>query len=277
LQTPVVDLSQKTVALGSRRVLLDGDDLGLPGRFPNPCGALQAKCELFFDIYSALMTLQTIEIETAPKPQTTVIVLHGLGADGHDFAPICEELDLSALGGVRFVLPHAPERPVTLNGGMVMRSWYDIYGLESINRIEDTAGMQASCLQINELMARELARGVPASRIVLMGFSQGCAMTLYAGLRYPKSLAGLVALSGYLPLADRAAADRHVANAQTPIFMAHGQFDPVVAFAFGSASRDVLQALQQPVQWHEYPMPHAVCPQEIQDLNRWLLKTLQTA
>jgi phospholipase/carboxylesterase len=224
----------------------------------------------------AIMTLQTIEIETAPSPKTTVIVLHGLGADGNDFVPICEELDLSALGGgVRFVLPHAPQRAVTLNGGMVMRAWYDIYGLESINRIEDAAGMQASAVLIHELIAREVARGVPASRIVLMGFSQGCAMTLYAGLRYAQKLAGLIALSGYLPLAERTVADRHASNAQTPVFMAHGQFDPVVMFAFGSASRDALLALQQPVQWHEYPMQHAVSPQEIQDLNQWLLKTLQ--
>jgi phospholipase/carboxylesterase len=221
------------------------------------------------------MNLQTVEIETGPKPQFTILVLHGLGADGEDFVPICKELDLSTLGDVRFVLPHAPQRAVTLNGGMVMRAWYDIFGLESINRIEDAAGMHASCLQINELIEREIARGIPASRIVLMGFSQGCAMTLYAGLRYPQRLAGLVALSGYLPLADRAAADRHAANAQTPVFMAHGKFDPVVMFAFGCASRDALRALQQPVQWHEYAMQHAVCPQEIQDLNQWLLKTLQ--
>jgi phospholipase/carboxylesterase len=223
------------------------------------------------------MTLPCIEIETAPNPQTAVIVLHGLGADGHDFAPICEQLDLSAIGPVRFVLPHAPSRPVTLNGGMVMPAWYDLYGLESINRIEDAAGMQASGLQINALMEREVARGVVASRIVLMGFSQGCAMTLYTGLRYPERLAGLVALSGYLPLAQRTAAERHAANAQTPVFMAHGQLDPVVAFAFGAASRDALHALQQPVQWHEYAMQHSVCPDEIADLNRWLLKTLSAA
>jgi phospholipase/carboxylesterase len=219
------------------------------------------------------MSLEAIEIETADAPRAAIIVLHGLGADGNDFVPITDELDLGAVGPVRFVLPHAPTRPVTINGGYVMRAWYDILGSE-IDKREDEPGLRASLALVEGLIAREKARGVPASRIVLMGFSQGCAMTLLTGLRHSEHLAGLVGLSGYLPLAATLAAERHAANADTPIFLAHGRQDPVIPLARAVASRDALRALGHPVEWHEYAMQHSVCMEEIADLNRWLLRVL---
>ena len=219
------------------------------------------------------MSLDTLEIETGPSPQRTVIVLHGLGDSGHGFAPIAEELDLSALGAVRFVLPHAPERPVTINGGYVMRAWYDILGTDLARR-EDEAGLRESQALIEALIAAEEARGVPASRIVLVGFSQGCAMALLTGLRHPERLAGVAGLSGYLPLAASTTTERSAANRDVPLFLAHGTQDPVVAFARGVASRDALAALGYPIEWHDYPMPHSVCAEEIGDLNRWLLRVL---
>ncbi|AKJ26713.1 alpha/beta hydrolase [Caldimonas brevitalea] len=215
------------------------------------------------------MSLDAIEIETAPHPTATVIVLHGLGADGQDFVPIAGELDLTSVGPVRFVLPHAPTRPVTINGGYVMRAWYDILGVDLARR-EDEAGLRASQAQIEALIAREEARGIPASRIVLAGFSQGCAMALLTGLRYGKRLGGLVGLSGYLPLAAQTAAERSDANAEVPIFLAHGRVDGVVPFHRATASRDVLRELGYAVDWHEYHMEHTVCLEEIADLNRWL-------
>ena len=219
------------------------------------------------------MSLEAIEIETGPSPTRTVIVLHGLGDSGHGFAPVAEELDLSALGPVRFVLPHAPEQPVTVNGGYVMRAWYDILGT-NLARIEDEPGLRKSAAEIEALIARENARGVPSSRIVLMGFSQGCAMTLLTGLRHRERLAGLAGLSGYLPLAATTAAERSEANRDVPLFLAHGTQDPVVPYPSGVASRDALAALGYTIEWHEYPMPHSVCAQEIADLNRWLLRVL---
>ena len=220
------------------------------------------------------MSLEAIELVTAPEPRATVIVLHGLGADGNDFVPVAHELDLAAAGPVRFVFPHAPTRPVTINGGYVMRAWYDILGLDSHQQREDEAGLRQSQALVEALIAREKARGIPASRIVLAGFSQGCAMTLMAGLRHDERLAGLVGLSGYLPLATRAEAERHAANRETPIFLAHGTSDPVIPIARARQSRDVLAALGHPVEWHEYAMPHSVCAAEIADLNRWLLGVL---
>ena len=217
------------------------------------------------------MSLECIEMQTAPKPGVTLIVLHGLGADGNDFVPIAKELDLSSLGGARFVFPHAPTRPVTMNGGYVMRAWYDIAGP---GHAEDEAGLRQSQAQIEALIAREVERGTPASRIVLMGFSQGCAMTLMTGLRHRERLGGLVGLSGYLPLADRSAAERSDANALVPIFMAHGRVDPMIPLARATGSRDALRALGYTVDWHEYPMEHSVCAEEIADLQRWLLRTL---
>lgn len=217
--------------------------------------------------------LETHVIETGPNPSATIIVLHGLGADGYDFVPICGELDLRRLGAVRFVFPHAPERPVTINGGYVMRAWYDILGTDLVKR-EDEAGLRESQRQIAELLDAERARGVAAERIVLAGFSQGCAMALMTALRYPERLAGAVGLSGYLPLAGTTAAERSAANASLPIFMAHGTQDPIVVPMRGTASRDALRALGHEVEWHDYPMPHSVCMDEIQDLNAWLLKQL---
>ena len=219
------------------------------------------------------MSLEAIEIETGPSPTRTVIVLHGLGDSGHGFAPVAEELDLSALGPVRFVLPHAPEQPVTINGGYVMRAWYDILGTD-LARIEDEPGLRKSATEIEALIARENARGVASSRIVLMGFSQGCAMTLLTGLRHRERLAGLAGLSGYLPLAATTAAERSEANRDVPLFLAHGTQDPVVPYPRGVASRDALAALGYAIEWHAYPMPHSVCAQEIADLNRWLLRVL---
>ena len=219
------------------------------------------------------MTLETLDITTADAPRTSLIVLHGLGADGNDFVPICDELELDAIGPVRFVFPHAPVRPVTINGGMAMRAWYDILGTD-IARREDEAGLRESLVEVQALIERERARGIDASRIVLMGFSQGCAMTLLSGLRHSERLAGLVGLSGYLPLAASTAAERSAANQGLPIFMAHGRMDPVIPIARAIDSRDALQLLGYPVEWHEYPMPHSVCAEEIADLNAWLLRIL---
>ena len=220
------------------------------------------------------MSRDAIEIETAPNPTASIVILHGLGADGSDFVPVAHELDLSPVGPVRFVFPHAPTRPVTINGGHVMRAWYDILGLDSQLQREDEPGLRESQGLVEALIAREKARGVGADRIVLAGFSQGCAMTLMAGLRHHERLAGLVGLSGYLPLAAKVEAERDAANRDTPIFLAHGTSDPVIPIARARQSRDVLVALGHPVEWHEYPMPHSVCAAEIADLERWLLRVL---
>ena len=219
------------------------------------------------------MPLETIEHATGTQPGASLIVLHGLGADGNDFVPLCHELRLEAVGPLRFVFPHAPIQPVTINNGMRMRAWYDILSLGGERR-EDEAGLRASQAEVEALIAREQSRGIPAERIVLMGFSQGCAMTLMTGLRHGERLAGLVGLSGYLPLAGQTAAERHPANADTPLFLAHGRHDPVIPLARAVASRDALLALGQPLEWHDYPMEHAVSPAELADLNRWLLRVL---
>ena len=221
-----------------------------------------------------MSSLEILEYETGANPVATIIVMHGLGADGRDFESFVNELKLGPVGPVRFLFPNAPQIPVTVNGGYVMRAWYDILGTDLVRR-EDEAGLRESSAAIAALIDAERARGIPAERIVLMGFSQGCAMTLMAGLRYPARLAGLVGLSGYLPLAASIAAERHAANAQTPIFMAHGLHDPIVAIARGTATRDALQALGYTIEWHDYPMPHSVCAEEVADLNRWLLERLR--
>jgi phospholipase/carboxylesterase len=217
--------------------------------------------------------LQTIEVHPAGTPRSSIVVLHGLGADGTDFLSFADEMKLDAVGPVRWVFPRAPIRPVTINGGHAMRAWYDILGMD-LQRREDEAGLRESVVRVHALLQREIERGVPAHRIVLAGFSQGCAITLGAGLRFQHRLAGLAGLSGYLPLAPTTAAERHDANALTPVFLAHGQRDPVVAMARGVAGRDTLQSLGQPVQWHEYPMEHSVCIEEVHALNRWLLDVL---
>lgn len=217
-----------------------------------------------------------IEIETGRQPAASVIILHGLGASGDDFAPLCEQLDLSGAGAVRYVLPHAPLRPVTINGGAVMPAWYDILALGGAGG-EDEAGLRASQALVEGLIAREVARGVRAERIVLGGFSQGCAMALLTGLRHRQRLAAIVGLSGYLPLASTTATERSPANQATPIFLAHGRFDPMIALARAAASRDALRALGYTVQWHEYPMEHTVCLPEIEDLQQFLRRVLATA
>jgi phospholipase/carboxylesterase len=219
------------------------------------------------------MILDTIERQTGANPVATVIVLHGLGADGNDFVPICQELDLAAIGPVRYVFPHAPTRPVTINGGYVMRAWYDILGTDLVRR-EDEAGLRKSQQQIEALIAREVQRGIAPGRIVLAGFSQGCAMALMTGLRQQQRLGGIAALSGYLPLAATIEAERHASNHDVPIFQAHGRADPVIPVARAISTRDTLNALGYGVEWHEYGMPHSVCAEEVADLNAWLLRVL---
>jgi phospholipase/carboxylesterase len=220
--------------------------------------------------------LETIEKETGANPGATIIVLHGLGADGNDFVPFVDELDLGAVGPVRFVFPHAPVMPVTINNGYRMRAWYDILGTDLVRR-EDEAGLRASFAAIDALIEREKSRGIPAHRIVLAGFSQGCAMALMTGLRHTERLGGIVGMSGYLPLAATTEAERAHANAQTPVFLAHGQQDNIVPLVRGQSSRELLRGLGYDVSWHEYPMAHSVCMEEIADLNAWLLKVLAKA
>lgn len=217
--------------------------------------------------------LQTLEIETGPDPVASFIILHGLGADGSDFAPFADELDLAAVGPVRFILPNAPVMPVTINNGYRMPAWFDILSLE-LPRREDEEGLRRSQADIEAIIARENERGIPSHRIVLGGFSQGCAMTLLTGLRHKERLAGLVGMSGFLPLAGKTADERSDANALTPIFVVHGRQDPVIPLDRAIASRDVLTGLGYDIEWHEYAMPHSVCAQEVADLNAWLLKVL---
>jgi phospholipase/carboxylesterase len=215
--------------------------------------------------------LETLELETAPDARASVIWLHGLGADGHDFEPIVHELDLAL--AVRFVFPHAPMMPVTINNGMVMRAWYDIAATD-LGRHEDEAGVRASQAALEELIARERSRGVSAHRIVLAGFSQGGAIALQTGLRYPDRLAGIMALSTYLPLAGTVAGESQAAHRDLPIFMAHGELDPIVPVVRARDSRAFLEELGYPVEWHEYRMPHSVCVEEIGHLGDWLRRVL---
>jgi phospholipase/carboxylesterase len=218
--------------------------------------------------------LPRIELESGANPSAAVIWMHGLGADGHDFAGLVPELDLSGCRPIRFVFPHAPSMPVTINGGYVMPAWYDIRGANLVAQ-QDAAGIERSQKAIEALIDHEVvSRGIPHERIVLAGFSQGCAMALHTALRLPHRLAGVVALSGYLPLADRFAAERHAANANTPIFMAHGTMDPVVVVARAEESHRLLTAHGHAVQWHTYPMQHSVHPKEIQDISSFLQTVL---
>ncbi|HSX61434.1 MAG TPA: dienelactone hydrolase family protein [Tahibacter sp.] len=215
------------------------------------------------------MPLPAVEIETRPRPTHSVIWLHGLGADGHDFAPIIPELVAREWPAIRFVFPHAPIRPVTINGGMAMRAWYDIKGTDIASR-QDEAGVRESVTQVDALIAREQDRGVPAGRVFLAGFSQGGAIALAGGLRHAKRLGGIVALSTYLPIHETTEAERSTANAGLPVFMAHGSHDPIVPQPLGTRSRDLLQTLGHPVDWHTYPMAHTVIAEEIADLRQWL-------
>jgi phospholipase/carboxylesterase len=218
--------------------------------------------------------LPTIELETARPATASVIWLHGLGADGHDFEPIVPELDLPDALAVRFVFPHAPMQPVTINGGAVMRAWYDVYALEGQRR-EDATGVRTSQTLVEELIASEKKRGIAASRIVLAGFSQGGAIALHTGLRHAERLAGIMALSTYLPLASMLAAEADAANRATPIFMAHGLDDPLIPVERAMMARRQLEAAGYAVEWHDYPMEHAVCATEIADISAWLQRVLR--
>ncbi|HEX7817642.1 carboxylesterase [Dyella sp.] len=215
------------------------------------------------------MTLSTIERETAGQPVYSILWMHGLGADGNDFVPLVPELVAADWPALRFVFPHAPVRPVTINGGMPMRAWYDVTGFDAAAR-QDESGIRASIASIESLIDRENERGIADDHIFLAGFSQGGAIALSTGLRHPRKLAGIIALSTWLPLHDAFAAERAPANASTPIFWGHGTGDPIVALSRGVASRDLLQSLGYTVDWHTYPMPHAVYPEEIADLRVWL-------
>jgi phospholipase/carboxylesterase len=217
--------------------------------------------------------LPAVEIEPSQPAKASVVWLHGLGADGHDFEPIVPELRLPEDLAIRFVFPHAPNRPITWNGGYVMPGWYDIFGIGQ-GFPEDAAGIHASQQAIGRLIEREHARGVPYSRIVLAGFSQGGAIVLQTGLRYPQRLAGIMALSTYLPLASTLGAERAPANQDVPIYMGHGTFDNVVPYALGQWSCETLRAQAYAVEWRSYAMAHSVCAEQIADLSAWLRRCL---
>jgi len=212
-----------------------------------------------------------IEIETGKNPSASVIWLHGLGADGNDFAPIVPELELPK-AAIRFVFPHAPVQPVTINGGMRMRAWYDI--TDGAIRREDERGVRASQALIEALIGRERKRGTKAERVVLAGFSQGGAIALQTGLRHPERIAGIMALSTYVPLAEKLTVEASAANRGVPIFMAHGSYDPIIPLVRAEQSRELLQSLGYPVEWREYGMPHSVCPEELAHIGAWLRKVL---
>lgn len=218
--------------------------------------------------------LDVVEVETADNPIRSVIWLHGLGADGHDFEPIVAAMDVARFPATRFVFPHAPMRPVTINAGYVMRAWYDIVSSDFSKRREDPQGVRESAALTQALIERENARGIAAEHIVLAGFSQGGAVVLHAGLRCPARLAGILALSTYVPLADTLTAERHAANAETPVFMAHGRDDPVIPYAFAKLSYGLLSQLGQPASWHAYFAEHTVCPEELKDIENWLVRVL---
>jgi len=216
------------------------------------------------------IALETLEIETTPDPQASIIWMHGLGADGNDFAPLADEIELPV--AVRYIFPHAPTMPVSINGGYVMRAWYDIS--DAAIRREDESGVRASQQRVEQLIAREQSRGIAARRIVLAGFSQGGAVALHTGLRHGERLAGIMALSTYLPLADQLANEASAANRSVPIFVAHGAADPMIALERAKQSRELLLQLGYTVEWREYRMQHSVCPQEIADIGDWLRRVL---
>ncbi|MGH6610097.1 MAG: alpha/beta hydrolase [Burkholderiaceae bacterium] len=217
--------------------------------------------------------LECVELQTKPTPAGTIIWLHGLGADGYDFVPVVRELDALGAPAARYVFPHAATMPVTINGGAVMRAWYDIVGAD-LTRREDEKGIRASQQQVEALIEREVERGTARSRIVLAGFSQGGAIALQVGLRQSEPLAAIIALSCYLPLPDSVANERSAVSASVPIFMAHGTSDPIVPLARGAASRDALTAAGHAVEWHQYAMPHSVSEQEIRDIAAFLKRGL---
>ena len=218
--------------------------------------------------------LEAVEVETRKNPAASIIWMHGLGADGNDFVPVVPELGLQN-AAVRFVFPHAPVQPVTINGGMRMRAWYDVS--DSPIRREDEKGVRASHVLIEALIEREGKRGIRPERLVLAGFSQGGAIALHTGLRHAGRLAGILALSTYVPVAEKLAGEASPANREVPIFMAHGTHDPVIDFAHAARSRDLLRTLGYAVDWREYPMPHSVCAEEVRDIGSWLKKVLDPA
>jgi phospholipase/carboxylesterase len=220
-----------------------------------------------------LKLLETVTVETGPNPTFSIIWMHGLGADGHDFEPLVPELLDNSMPVIRFVFPHAPVRPVTINNGYQMRAWYDIIGIDR-RSAEDFEGINASAQAIAALVQRENERGIPTNRIFVAGFSQGGAMALHIATRYPQSFAGVIALSCYLPVARELPAAHNAANLGTPIFMAHGSQDPVVPIALGQYSREALEAVGYGVEWHTYLMPHSLCPEEIAHLKAWLASRL---
>ena len=220
------------------------------------------------------MLLECVERETGPDPAWSILWLHGLGADGHDFEPIVPELLRKGWPALRFVFPHAPVRPVTINNGVPMRAWYDIVDIDLANRA-DESGVEQSIAQVEALVAREAERGVPRSRVVLAGFSQGGAVTLAAGLRSAAPFAGLVALSTYVPSAHKAREALAAGAERQPVFMGHGSQDPVVPFVAGQQSAALLRSLGFEVDWHGYPMPHSVCAEEIRDLGDWLSRRFE--
>ena len=217
--------------------------------------------------------LDCVEIETGPSPRFSVIWLHGLGADGHDFESVVPQLVRPEWPAVRFVFPHAPVRPVTINNGMAMRAWYDIKGMQIADK-QDEPGIRQSIAQLDDLIAHEVERGIPSQRVLLAGFSQGGAIVLAGGVRHAAKLAGIVALSTYLPLAEKTAAERSDANKGLPIFMGHGSIDNVVPEVLGTTTRNALETLGYAVEWHSYPMAHQVSAQEIADLRRWMTARL---
>ena len=223
------------------------------------------------------LLLLALEKETGPKPRYAVIWLHGLGADGHDFEPIVDQFELDRLPAIRFIFPHAPMRTVTVNGGYVMHAWYDIASKDFPQRREDEEGVRLSALQLEALIARENARGIADGHIVLAGFSQGGVIALHAGLRHPGRLAGILALSTYVPLAGTLTAEAHAANRDVPIFMAHGHEDEVIPYAIGKRSADLLQARGYPLAWHDYAIGHTVCVEELLDIETWLAQVLTGA
>ena len=218
-----------------------------------------------------MQRLETLEINPSGTVINSVIWMHGLGADGYDFEPVVNMLDMPA---TRFILPHAPQRPVTINNGYSMPAWYDLFGLDASSR-QDEEGIAQSRAQIEFLIAQEVARGTPSERIVLAGFSQGGAIALHTGLRHSQKLAGIVALSTYLPLKSALSEERHETNRQIPIFMAHGSFDSVISLETNQISRQVLEQAGYPMEWHEYAMAHSVCEEEIADIRRFLTKVLK--
>lgn len=219
--------------------------------------------------------LDCVELQTQDNVQYSIIWMHGLGADANDFVPIVPELHFPENVGVRFVFPNAPVRPITINNGMAMRGWFDILSLARIEREEDEQGLYESQKQIEALIKRENERGIPSERIFLAGFSQGCAMTLLTGVRYPEKLAGLIGLSGYLPLYKRTAEEASVANKDTPIFLVHGDFDPVIPINIAQTSHQKLEELGYTVEWHQYPMAHQVCAEEVADLNQFIIANMR--